>query len=90
MTIINHLFNPGDTVYVITGGESVSTANMTPCPIAIERGVVVVFTATELITTTTLMYSIRVADDNGTTEFVETDIFATLAAAITAYQLRLT
>ena len=90
MTTINHLFNPGDTVYVITGGEPVSTSNLTPCPIAVEMGVVVVFTATELVTGTTMTYSIRVGTDNGTTEFAETDIFVDLPTAIAAYQLRLT
>jgi len=83
---INHLFNPGDSVFVISG--EVGTDHV--CPLAIEPATIIQFTAVELLSTTTLTYGCRVGTDLGMTEYAETDIFPSLAAAITEYQTRLT
>jgi len=83
---INHLYLPGDSVFVISS----ATGSAHECPLAVEPATIIQFTAVELLNTTTLTYGCRVGTELGMTDYAETDIFATLAAAITEYQMRLT
>lgn len=82
MGTINYTYNPDQIVWVINGGTS--------CPLAVEKGVVVQVRGTVVSTGTTVRYDIRVGVDKGTSEFIEADVFATLAAATAEYEIRLT
>jgi len=83
MGTITHLYDPAQTVWVIT----VATAS---CPSAVKTGTVVQVRGTALITGDTVKYDIRFDGDNGTTEILEANIFSTLNAAVTEYETRLT
>jgi hypothetical protein len=79
---IAYTHEPGDTVWVIiTVGD---------CAAAVKSGTVIQVIATALITTTTVAYHVRLGTDNGTTEILEDNIFATLADAVAEYEIRLT
>ena len=79
---INYLYAPNQTVWVITAcSGSIS---------AVRSGVVIQVRGTALITETTVRYDIRLDGDKGTTEFVEANVFATLAEAVAEYESRLT
>lgn len=80
---IAYLYEPEVTVWIITPtGQS--------CPSAVKEGVVVQVRANVLSTSTTILYDIRLSGNNGALEFKEADIFATLSAAVTEYETRLT
>jgi len=79
---INYLYDPNQAVWVITDGKT--------CDTAVLAGTIIQVKGNVLTTGQTLKYDVRLATDNGTNEFLETDIFATLNAAVTEYEIRLT
>jgi len=88
MGTITYLYEPNDVVWVISGGGE--------CPIAVITGTVLrvrtivsVTSGSPTITTKTY-YDIRLDANLGTSEFLEANVFATLSAATTEYENRLT
>jgi len=79
---ISYAYEPETVVWVIT------TAN--GCASAVKEGTVIQVRANVLSTSTTVKYDVRLVGDDGTTEFDEADLFATLNDAITEYEARLT
>lgn len=79
--VINYLYDPNQQVYVI----NVCTNNN----MYVIGGTVLRIRSEVLLTTTTLKYDVRLQGNNGTIEFEESDVFATLNDAMTEYQLRL-
>ena len=80
---ISYTYEPNTTVWVITTAAD-------GCTTAVKTGVVIQVRINARTTGTVLRYDIRLENDNGTTEFIETDIFATLTAAVDEYEVRLT
>ena len=79
---IAYAYEPEAIVWVITTSNG--------CASAVKEGTVIQVRINVLSTSTTIKYDARLVDDIGTTEFIETDIFATLADAINEYEIRLT
>lgn len=77
---IAYLYDPNQTVWVIDEVNEV---------LAVREGKVVRVRAEVLITSGKLVYDVRVGQEAGTKEFVETNLFATLADAVAEYELRL-
>lgn len=79
MGTITHLFDPGQTVYVIEqcGGK-----------LSVSSGTVIRVKGFVLVTGLDLRYDIRVGDNSFTTEFVEENIFPDKATAIAEYETR--
>lgn len=87
MGTVTYLYEPNDVVWVISGGS---------CPSAVLTGTVLrvriivsVGTGSPSVTTKNY-YDIRLDGNLGTTEFLEADVFATLALATAEYEIRLT
>lgn len=77
---VGYDFLPNQDVWVISGGN---------CPSAVLSGVnmrvkIIIFTTTEV------KYEVRLNGDLGTTDFLEADVFPTLASATAEYEIRLT
>ena len=83
---IDYLFDPNQDVFVIDECENPSGAGDI---IAVRPGEVIQVRGEVLVTESNLFYDIRVDGQSGTTEFLEADVFATLAEATTEYELRL-
>lgn len=81
---INYLYDPNQDVFVIDNCDDPSSN------LSVVGGRVVRVRAEVLVTATELEYDIRLDGNAGTKEFVEADVFADLATAITEYQNRLT
>ena len=88
MGTVTYLYEPNDVVWAISSGAT--------CPTAVLKGtilrvriIVSVGTGSPAVTTK-IYYDIRLDGNLGTTEFLEADVFATLAAATTEYENRLT
>lgn len=85
---VSYNFEPNDIVWVITTASAV-------CNSAILTGTVIQVRINVLAAvgspseTTTIKYDIRLDGENGTTEFDEEDVFATLNAATIEYFARL-
>jgi len=79
---INYLYDPNQAVWVITDG--------TTCDSAVIAGTIIQVKGNVLTTGSTLAYDVRLDGNNGTNEFLETDIFDTLNAAVAEYEARLT
>jgi len=79
---IAYSYEPETAIWVITPGGS--------CNSAVKTGVIVQVRANVLSTGTVVKYDIRLGTEAGTDEFLDADIFATLADAITEYEIRLT
>lgn len=77
---IDYLYDPNQDIYVI--------ADCDGDPL-VRAGRVIRVRAEVLVTETVLTYDIRLADETGTTEFEEEDVFATLADAVEEYEDRL-
>ena len=73
-------FPAGSTVWVITTATD-------SCPSAVREGVVIQAKATELTSGQTFKFDIRLNGNNGTTEFLESEIYATINAAMDAYTI---
>lgn len=73
---------PEVTVWIITPAGV--------CPSAVKEGVVIQVRANVLSTSTTILYDVRLVGNNGTNEFKEADLFATLSEAVIQYETRLT
>ncbi len=82
MATVTYLYIPDQVVWVITS-DSVA------CPTAIRTGVVLRVRIEVLATGTTISYDVQLEGDNGTTEFLEADVFATLLAASIEYSIRI-
>lgn len=80
---IAYSHEPATEVWVITPAG-------TTCGSAVKTGVVVQVRANVLTTGTNVNYDIRLGTEAGTTEFLDADIFATLADAVAEYEIRLT
>ena len=80
MGTINHLFDPGQDVYVIATCDAGAIENVQPGTVIRVRG-------TALTTGTTVVYDIQVGG-SGTSEFDEDDVFVDKAAAMTEYAIR--
>jgi len=78
---INYLYDPAQVVWVI--------ASCTTDVTAVREGTVKRVRGT-VITATTVEYDIQLTGENGTTSFVEADVFADLASAVAEYETRLT
>ncbi len=88
MGTVTYAYEPNVVVWAISVGVN--------CPIAVLKGtilrvriIVSVGTGSPPVTTKNY-YDIRLDGNLGTTEFLETDVFATLADATTEYENRLT
>lgn len=79
---IVYTYEPGTTVWVIMSDNV--------CSSSVKKGVVIQVRINALVTETRLRYDIRLEQEYGTTEFIETDIFATLEDAVNEYEIRLT
>lgn len=87
MPSITYLYSPDQSVYVI---KSVScSSSSAPATLSVVPGVVVRVRMSALSTGTTILYDVRLDKTYGTTEFKETDIFATLPDAMVEYQMRI-
>ena len=84
---INYLYDPNQDVFVIDECENPSGVGDI---IAVRPGEVIQVRGEVLVTESNLFYDIRVDGQSGTTEFIEADVFATLAEATAEYELRLT
>lgn len=85
---VTYNFEPGATVWVITtAGVVCNSAVMSGYIIQVRINVLVPYGSPPMTTTT--KYDIRVGAENGTTEFEETDVFATLNEATAEYTNRL-
>ncbi len=88
MATVTYAYAAGQTVWVITDGSScpsaVRTGDITSVRINIIDGAVPPATNTEIL------YNVLLTGDNGPTTLLEADVFATLSAATTEYQIRLT
>ncbi len=82
MATITYLYIPDQAVWVITSDTAA-------CPTAIRSGVVLRVRIEVLATGTTINYDVQLEGDNGTTEFLEIDVFATLVGASAEYENRL-
>lgn len=76
MATVTYDFTPNQDVHVITD-----------C--GIQKGLVIQVRINALVTETTVDYDIRLDGEMGTTAFKEKDVFATLSAAVTEYESRL-
>ncbi len=87
MTTAVHQYEPNQTVWVITDGET--------CPVAIRDGVVVhvriniTAVTGSPATNTQILYNILLTDDNGPTTLLEKDVFADLTTASVEYANRI-
>ncbi len=85
MGTVTYAYEPEQAVWVITGGK---------CPASVREGIVtyirINITSMGSPTSTEILYNVKLTGDNGTTEFLEADVFATLTDASTEYELRLT
>ncbi len=85
MATVTYAYTAGQTVWVITGGD---------CPSAVRTGKIATIRINIKTGTapanTEILYNILLGTDNGPTAFVEADVFATLSAATTEYETRLT
>jgi len=84
---INYLYDPNQDVFVIAECDNPDAAGTI---IAVRPGEVIQIRGEVLVTDTNLFYDIRVDGQSGTTEFIEADVFATLAEATAEYEIRLT
>lgn len=80
---IVYAYEPSTPVWIIR-------TNGSGCPSAVIAGIIIQVRITAQITGTIIEYDVRLEDDNGTTEFIESDIFVSLAAAVNEYEIRLT
>ncbi len=87
MATVTYQYEPNDSVWVITSGET--------CPSAIRDGVVVHVRINITSVTgspaidTQILYDIFLTDDNGPTTFLEEDVFANKTDASNEYFNRL-
>lgn len=79
---IPYSYDPQQVVWVI--------ATCTTGVLAVREGTVIRVRGTVLGSPVTVTYDIKLTDDNGTTPFTETDVFASVSLATTEYQSRLT
>jgi hypothetical protein len=84
---ISHGFSPDDDVYVIYTRNGCDAAVLAGVVVQVRANIVALGSPSP---TTTVKYDIRLANENGTTEFLEVDVFGTLNEAITEYESRLT
>lgn len=80
---INYLYDPNQIVWVIV------TCGDTTAPI-VKEGTVIRVRGEVLVTATELEYDIQLEGEAGTVPVLEEDVFVTLAAAVTEYEIRLT
>jgi hypothetical protein len=80
---ISYLYDPNQDVFVINDVRNYSGI------IAVQEGRIIRVNIDVLSNDTSLTYDVVVAGENGTKNFVETDIFPDLPTAIAEYQLRL-
>lgn len=83
MATITYAYIPDQAVYVIT-------SSALACPSAIRPGIVIRVRAEVLAASNKVEYDIQVDTDNGTTSFLEEDVFGTLLDAQIEYSNRLT
>lgn len=81
---INYLYDPAQGVFVIT--EACEDPNGV---IAVREGVVKFVRGDVLTTGSTITYGVSLIGQSGNVEYLEVDVFDTLAAAIAEYEIRL-
>ncbi len=81
---INYLYNPAQGVFVIT--EACDDLNGV---IAVREGVVKFIRGDVLTSGSTITYGVSLTGRSGNVEYLEVDVFETLAAAVAEYQIRL-
>jgi len=83
---INYLYDPAQTVWVITDQcvEDGDNGNL-----AIREGVVKYVDGQVLTTGTTITYGVQLVGQSGNIEFAEADVFPDLATALTEYGIRI-
>lgn len=79
------MFDPNQDVFVI---DEVDCKDPLDKAISVRPGKVIRVRAEVLVTETTLLYDVRLESSVGTKQYEETDLFATLPAAIAEYQTR--
>jgi len=82
---INYLYDPKQLVWVIKP----SICN-TYEVLSVEAGSIIQVGSTTNAIESTLSYDVRITGQAGVTTFVEADVFPSLAAATTEYEIRLT
>ena len=85
---INYLYDANQEVFVIADCVDPNNSGNTQVE-AVRQGKVVRVRVEVLITATKLVYDVQIANQPGTTELTEDDIFTDLAAALIGYQARL-
>lgn len=82
---INYLYDPNQGVFVITDCDVDDPTGI----IAVREGVVKFVRGDVLTTGTTITYGVSLTGQSGNVEFLEVDVFATLADAVAEYEIRL-
>ena len=82
---IDYLYDPNQSVFVIEPCDVDDARSGT----AVRPGKVIQVRGEVLVTQSLLFYDVQVDGQSGTTEFIEADVFATLADAVAEYELRL-
>lgn len=83
--IINYLYDPLQPVWVIHTSACTSTNVL-----SIETGTIIQVESTTNSIESTLTYGVRLTGQSGVIPFNEVDVFPSLAAATTEYEIRLT
>lgn len=81
---INYLYDPAQTVWVIT-----DQCDNDDAPITVREGVVKYVHGEVLTTGTTITYGVQLDGTSGNVEFDEADVFPDLAAALVEFGNRL-
>lgn len=82
---INYLYDPNQGVFVITEACEDETGVT-----AVREGVVKFVRGDVLTTGSTITYGVSLNGQSGNIEYLEVDVFDTLADAIAEYEIRLT